>query len=209
MKIRVKLIWVLLFSLPLLTHANYERQAFDTSASLGLRWKSLILGAREKGASFIPQLNRAATSRDWFMRNAALIAMSETDLNKSYALARKLLKDDALVVRSAAVKALENSSHAEDRLALIGALQDKRNIRHGKSLWIRPQIVKILSRRPDKGEIKTYLGLLKENDPSINPLAIDALEKISPQLSAKNAGVRMKRSALLRHYQSVDTSLSL
>ena len=77
--------------------------AFDQKAELRLRWKALMSLALIGREESLPELELAASSPDWFMRDAALKAMVRVSPDAARTWARRFLSDPALVVRTTAV----------------------------------------------------------------------------------------------------------
>ncbi len=122
---------------------------------------------------------KAADSKEWFMRNAALVAVNNISSLEGEKLAQKLISDKALVVRSAAVEVLQNSKDQEIRNTLWVELNKDYNFKKKQSLWIRPQIVKILAKTPKDAEMRDFMKLLDDKDLEVHPAAVAGLEKLT------------------------------
>jgi HEAT repeat protein len=153
--------------------------AFSEEQSMTMRWKALVSLADMTSDRALPLLKKAGESSKWFMRNAALVAMEETHPLQAEILARKLLKDKALVVRSAAVQTLKKFSSPENRDLLWSELDEKYNYRKETSLWIRPQILEVLGQKPESRELKIFARLLKDKDVRMGVAAVRGLENIT------------------------------
>lgn len=167
---------------PLLTEDQklaLRKIAFNGDAELQVRWRALILAARLLGSKVKVDIDLASRSHEWFMRSAAMMAASEISNEDGAVLARKLVHDKALVVRSAAVDILGSTGEPSDRAILWNIIRDPINVRKGQSLWIRSQSLQILAKSPLKSEVSQYIYLLKENDIELQAIAIQALEKAS------------------------------
>ena len=127
---------------------NFLAVAFNEEQSMALRWRALMAAAEAGQEKAIPELIKASNHNQWFMRNAALIAMSELNPSEGIKLAQKLIKDKALVVRSAAVEVLEKNMNSEVRELLWAELNQSYNFKKEQSLWVRHQIVSALAARP-------------------------------------------------------------
>ena len=116
--------------------------AFDTNNNMDVRWNSLSLAAHLEPQKAEALAARAIKADEWFMRNAGLVVLSAMGSEQLKGQSLKLLKDPALVVRSAAVEGLAPmaSGDSEVRKALWAELFEARNFRKGQSLWIRKQI---------------------------------------------------------------------
>lgn len=156
-----------------------RRIAFNKKADLQIRWRALVLATRLLGGEMRTDIHTASKSSDWFMRSAAMMAASEISTEEAALLARRMIKDKALVVRSAAVDILGSTGEDSDRELLWHIIKDPINLRKGQSLWIRSQALQLLAKSPQKKEISQYVELLRESDLELQAIAIHALEKTS------------------------------
>lgn len=120
----------------------------DETQSLIVRWQSIISLATEFPDRSGEELNRLIQNPLWFLRNAALLGLEKSRPQEALAAARKLLVDKALVVRSAAVQVLSGNLQVQTRDLLWQELFKNYNYRGSQSLWIRAQIVRVLSQNP-------------------------------------------------------------
>ena len=165
--------------------------AFDKKSPLTERWKSLTALGRLKPQS--PALENAVQHRDWFMRNAGLLAMSHGPKKRTLKWSRKLLDDPALVVRTAAVKMIRSLNGKELENLLWEKLRSKENFKSGESLWIRKHIVETLGDFSKPGYEARFVRLLNDKDPRVHQSAINALEKITnSRLKGKTTAKRRK-----------------
>ncbi|MNK12078.1 hypothetical protein D3C87_301350 [compost metagenome] len=153
--------------------------AFSEKQPMTVRWKALMAAAESRRGKATTDLMRAGDHSEWFMRNAALVALAEVNPEKAHALATKLIKDKALVVRSAAVETLRKNETPEVRDLLWEELSQSYNFKKKESLWIRPQIVEVLAAKPQGHEIKIFASLLSDKDQRVQVPAIRGLEKIT------------------------------
>jgi len=175
-------------------YSNFISLAFNDAQPMSLRWRALMAAAEARGAKSTPDLLKAGENRQWYMRNAALVALSEVNPAQATKLAQKLLKDKALVVRAAAVGALEKSPTLEVRDLLWDELNQAYNFKNKQSLWIRYQIVGVLAQKPLDHEIKLFAGLLSDNDARVQLPAVRGLEKLT---GVRLGEGRLKQSALV------------
>jgi HEAT repeat protein len=150
----------------------------DPKESINLRWKSLIVLCKKISNDCVKDINSTLSSGDWFMRSAALEAAKVISVHEAKRVARKLLDDKALVVRSAALDALAQNLSLEDRHLVWTTLTDSKNLRKGKSLWIRGQALEVLARSPQKNEAKQFSKILNDKDDSLHPMARNAINLI-------------------------------
>lgn len=160
-------------------YPQFLELAFDKQQSMSLRWKALMAASDAKGVLALKDILKAADSKEWFMRNAALVAVNSISVAEGEKLAQRLISDKALVVRSAAVQMLENSKDRDVRNTLWVELNKDYNFKKQQSLWIRPQIVKILAKSPKDFELKDFVRLLDDKDMQVQPAAVAGLEKLT------------------------------
>ncbi|HVK62311.1 MAG TPA: HEAT repeat domain-containing protein [Bdellovibrionales bacterium] len=166
-------------------YRNLVALMFDDAASMDVRWKAVTAAARVGGVESKPELERALKSKEWFMRNAALVAMAPLDRKETVTWARKLLSDKALVVRMAAVDAIRKSRDTASVPLLWEKLDAKENFRGSHSLFIRHRIAETLAVMETPGREAKFVALLKDKDPSLHPFAISALERLTKQTFGK------------------------
>lgn len=159
--------------------SKLKQRAFDREQGLSVRWKALVLAAKIGGSSMSAELKEASRSSEWYMRSASLAAAGQISFTESLVLARKLVNDKALVVRSAAVDVLGESDDIKDREILWKVIDDNKNKRKGQSLWIRTQALNWLIKQPSRKDIPNLIRILKEDDNEMSVIAITGLEKIS------------------------------
>ncbi len=153
--------------------------AFDESRSMALRWKALMSAADARGKGSTVDILKAAKSHQWYMRNAALVALQEVNQPEAEKLALELISDKALVVRSAAMDVLGHSSSFEARETLWSELDKDYNFKKKQSLWIRNQIVEALAKKPLDKERLQFTALLKDSDERVQMASIQGLEKLT------------------------------
>jgi HEAT repeat protein len=153
--------------------------AFSDAQSMSVRWRALTAAAESRREKATGDLVKAGGDKTWYMRNAALVALQEVNPSEGEVLAKKLLKDKALVVRSAAVTALEKSTNQDTRELLWDELNQGYNFKNTQSLWIRQQIVGVLGKKPLDREIKIFAQLLSDKDAQVQGNAIIGLQKLT------------------------------
>jgi hypothetical protein len=156
-----------------------KQRAFDREQALSIRWKALVLAAKIGGSSMSAEVRESSRSSEWYMRSASLTAAAQISVTEALSLARKLVNDKALVVRSAAVDILGESEVLKDREILWKVIEDTKNKRKGQSLWIRTQALNWLIKQPSRKDIPNFIRILKEDDSEMNLLSVMGLEKIS------------------------------
>jgi hypothetical protein len=160
-------------------YKDYIAVAFSETQSMRLRWKALMMAAETRREKATDDLLKASTHKQWFMRNASLVALAEFNDGEAQKLAKKLLKDKALVVRSAAVEVLQKSARPEVRDLLWEELAQSYNYRNKESLWIRAQIVDALASKPSDHELKMFTKLIQDKDQRVQFAAVAGMEKLT------------------------------
>lgn len=164
-----------------------------------MRWKALTLAAYLGRDKALPELEAALKSPEWFMRNAALVAMQTYHPAKAPKAAEALIKDKALVVRSAAVEVLGTVKNRKTRDLLWEEMDAGYNFRKKQGLWIRSQILSKLSESPEAKESSLFIQALKDKDSRMHRPAIAALEKLtSTQLGKPKTKMAEKRELWLQ-----------
>ncbi|MBS1972041.1 MAG: HEAT repeat domain-containing protein [Bdellovibrionales bacterium] len=153
--------------------------AFAEDQSMRLRWRALMMAAEGRREKSTPDLLKASVHKQWFMRNAALVALAEVNDPEAQKLAKKLLKDKALVVRSAAVDVLQKSPRPEVRDLLWEEMNQKYNFRNQESLWIRSQIVEAMAQKPADHELKLFTKFLNDKDARVQAASVGGMEKLT------------------------------
>lgn len=164
-----------------------SKMAFEERYHIKDRWRAIHTLAAAKGKLAKKSLLKASKSEDWFMRDAAMKLSSEYYPKFSKRLAKKLLNDPSLIVRTSAVKSIHKLEDVSAIDNLWEALNDKINFRKGKSLWIRKHIVSALADFEMKSEnvsqkkLANFIKLLKDTDKGVQMASIKALSKLTKQ----------------------------
>ncbi len=189
-------------------YRNLVGLMFNESLPMEVRWRAVTASGRIAGSLAKPELKRAFQSHDWYMRNAALVSMAHIDRATATDWARRLLSDKSLVVRTAAVSTL-SEFHDEASAALLWEkLYSKENFRGKQSLFIRRHIVEALARLKPKGSESQFVEVLADNDQTLHPAAIHALEAMTTKQIGKTTDpLNVKRAQWQRWWK--DRSLTL
>lgn len=153
--------------------------AFSDTQPMSMRWKALIAMGEARGEEATVDLLKAGKHAQWFMRNAALVSLETANPKEAEKLALTLIKDKALVVRSAAVETLRKNVSSETRDLLWEELNQQYNFKNNQSLWIRPQIVEVLAQNPQNHEFRIFKELLTDRDSRVQLPAVHGLEKLT------------------------------
>lgn len=174
--------------------------AFADDQSMRIRWRALMVAAETYGVKSTQDLLKAAQHKEWFMRNASLVALAEVNREQAERLALKLVKDKALVVRSAAVDILQKSVAPSTRDILWEELDQKYNFRNQQSLWIRSQIVEALASHPVDHELRIFGKLMVDGDVRVQSAAVMGLEKLTGTKLGESKMPREKVISLWQKY---------
>ena len=165
--------------------SSYIDIASNKNLDMNSRWRALIKAGDsyhdELTTSQIQQIKIFTSNKDWYMRNASLIALSKVDSNQAVVEAKKLLNDKSLVVRSAAVDILSEKLTLENKKILVEEFNKPYNFHKNRSLWIRKQILERLIAFADVKDRHFFVKGLFDSDLEIAKLSGKVLEKITGQ----------------------------
>ncbi len=147
--------------------------------TLSIRWQALVKAAEVAHFQQISEIKKFARHKDWYMRNAALVALEKINVNHAMEEAQLLLKDKALVVRSAAVDVIARRYTIQNRDLLVAELNQPYNFKKKNSLWIRPQIFNIIAAKAQTDDRTFFTKYLFDSDPKIAKTAVATLERIT------------------------------
>ncbi len=164
------------------------------------RWKALTLASALKSEQVLPELELSLQAPEWFMRNAALLSLEKYHPKRAKTAAVALLKDKALVVRSAAVQVLAKQMDAKTRDLFWEELNSPKNFRRKQSLWIRSQMLSSLAQNPESHETAMFLKSLQESDVKIQASAVKAMEKLTKSTlgAKKDLAIGAKRELWIK-----------
>ncbi len=160
-----------------------------------IKWKSLISMARLHPKKAQSHIQQAAQNGNWFLKNAALIAMETIDSSQALAWAEQFLNHSSLVLRTASVELIRRQKAIQYKNILWQKLKDKKNFRNGKSLWIRYTILQTLSEFSQIVDVPRFKGLLQEKDPRIISIAQRVLSRLAPYEYLKREKQMIGRSS--------------
>jgi HEAT repeats len=161
------------------TFETQYKIAKQSSLPMSVRWKALLSAAEVANGDQFPKLLTFAKDKDWYMRNALLVALEKIDSDLVYDKAKDLLSDKALVVRSAAIEILSKTNDREIRQLFSKEMSKNYNFNGKSSLWVRAQMMKYLVEKPDEGEMGYFVQLIHDKDPKVAQLSMQALEKLT------------------------------
>ena len=164
-------------SLP--TNRDLASIAFNKDLTVKTRWRALMALAVTQEERSLIHLERAVRSRDWFMRNAGIIAMNQIAPEKALTWARRMIHDPALVVRTTVVLVFQKRGQIADIDLLWRELDNKINFKRGESLWIRRHIVTTLATLSSPSDAFKFLKLLDDSDQRVRKASVMALESLT------------------------------
>lgn len=183
-------------------YRNLVKIMFSAAESMDMRWRAVIAVGRLGGVLSLPEIERALRGREWFMRNAGLVAIAQISGVEARQWARQLLSDRALVVRAAAVDTLERLNDRDSSQLLWSKLYARENYMGEQSLFIRRRIVEVLARFEGKGREGKFIEILADKDESLHAPAISALERITENsLGKANEPLRFRRAQWQRWWK--------
>lgn len=153
--------------------------AKNTNLPMSSRWKALLRASELANGDQLSKVMAFSKDKDWFMRNALLVALDKMGTDIVYDRAKEFVTDKSLVVRSAAADILIRLNNSEVRKIFSEELSKKYNFNGSASLWIRPQMLAHLVENPTAEERGFFVQFLYEKDPQMSSLGAQALEKIT------------------------------
>jgi len=146
---------------------------------MSMRWQALVNAADLASFSQIEEIKDFAKNKDWYMRNAALVALDKINVNHAVEEAQILLKDKALVVRSAAVDILSKRYTRENRNLMAVELSKPYNFAGKQSLWIRSKIFNVIAAKASIDDRAFFAKYLFDHDEKIAGAAAMTLERLT------------------------------
>jgi len=162
-----------------MTFTTQFARANNQALPMTQRWDAVVKATELANSSQIKEILDLSKNKDWFMRNAMLVALDKLGNDIVYDKATVLVSDKALVVRSAAVDILTRLNNRKTREVLAKELTKNYNFIGKKSLWIRGQIMRGLVKNPYQSERDYFARLLFDQDDEISNMSMVALEKIT------------------------------
>lgn len=153
--------------------------ASNSKLRMSSRWGALIQAAKVASFEQLEQIRKFSESKEWYMRNAALVALSKISQNAAMTEAKKLLYDKSLVVRSAAVEIIGTHMNVENKSILATEMTKAYNFHKSSSLWIRKQIVEKMSEGADITDRDFFVRGLFDSDKEIAQMSAKILSIIT------------------------------
>ena len=161
------------------TFISEYKKAVNVALPMSQRWAALQKASVQASGDEFFKVMAFGDDKDWFMRNASLVALDKSGSDMVYDQAKKLVTDKALVVRSAAADILMRLNNDSVKKIFAAELEKKYNFNGRSSLWIRKQMMTHLIKNPSATERDFYVRYLNDQDPEIAVLSTRALEKIT------------------------------
>ncbi len=178
--------------------------AFNKDLTVKTRWRALMALAVTQEEKSLIHLEKAVRSKDWFMRNAGIIAMNQIAPETALTWARRMIHDPALVVRTTVVLVFQKRGQIADRDLLWRELNNKINFKRGESLWIRHHIVTTLATLSSPVDAPKFLKLLDDADQRVRKASVMALESLTGnEPSYKGNSLTQK----IVHWKNYDAAL--
>lgn len=152
--------------------------AKNKNLTFSKRWKSIVLAGHIQKENSLGDFQKLIKNSEWFVKNAVLVTIQDFKHPEKLNIAKSLIHDSSLVVRSAAVDLLIKSGVDQNRDILWEVFFSKENIKKNKSLWIRNQVLRALSQMPKKYETKMFQKAKLENDQMLSDIANQGISKI-------------------------------
>ncbi len=153
--------------------------AKNAKLAMSARWQALVKAAQVANFNQIAEIKKFSSSKEWYMRNATLVALEKINVNHAIDEAQVLLKDKALVVRSAAVDVLASRYNRENRNLLAEELSKPYNFSRKQSLWIRSKIFNVIAAKASADDRSFLTKYLFDTDEKIVRQAVASLERLT------------------------------
>lgn len=158
---------------------EHYKLAKNPALSMATRWRALLQASDVAEGAELNKILSFTKDKDWYMRNAALVALDKMGTDLVYDKAKELMSDKALVVRSAAADILMRLQNSDIRRIFSKELAKNYNFNGKSSLWIRPQMMRYLTQKPQADERGFFVQYLHDRDPVVAAMSVDALEKLT------------------------------
>ncbi len=159
--------------------------AENEKLGMSSRWSALIKAAKVAKLEQVDhpekleQIRKFSESKEWYMRNASLVALNKISPLIAMREAKKLIYDKSLVVRSAAVEIISTNLSEENKTILASEMTKAYNFHKTSSLWIRKQIVEKMSLAASLSDRDFFIKGLFDSDSEIAHMSARILSKIT------------------------------
>ena len=169
-------------------------RAKNEKLTMNERWSALLQASNFASRTEVSEIQKFAQSKEWYLRNAALVALKRINPELAQQEAVKLLSDKALVVRSAAVEVVAEKMTDRNKTALVSELNKAYNFNRNSSLWIRKQILEKVAAIATAKDQNLFVKTLFDQDKKISELSANTLEKLTGKKIARNKFVQNWRA---------------
>lgn len=159
--------------------SNHLLTASNVKLNMNSRWSSLLKAAELADKEQLEEVKKFTSDKEWYMRNAALVALNKVNRDAAIGEGRKLLTDKSLVVRSAAVEIVSQRMNLENKKALVEEIDKAYNFNKKSSLWIRLQIMEKVAEVAGSSDREFFVKGLFDADTKIASLSAHTLGKIT------------------------------
>lgn len=181
--------------------SELKRISANKKMSLQARWRAILALGEIYPQESLPVLEKFMKSREWFVRNSSILAMAKASRERGLFWAEKMLFDKALVVRTAAVKVIDDLDGISLSPVLWQQLNSSLNYKNGQSLWVRRYMVRTLGKFAHKGQAVKFAHLLNDKDPRVHLETIKVLQSLTGKNFEAKKSIKAKRLAWLKHYK--------
>ncbi len=151
----------------------------NQSASMETRWAAVINSIQLAQADDFKKINHLAEDKEWYIRNAVLVGLDQSGSDMVYDIAKKLITDKSLVIRSAAADILMRLNNDDIKKIFSTEIEKKYNYSGSNSLWIRAQMMEHLAKNPNQTEKSFFIKYLHDNDSQLAFISTKALSKLT------------------------------
>jgi HEAT repeat protein len=151
----------------------------NTDNSMNARWQALMSATQMASDEQLMAIKQLAKSNEWYIRNAVMVALKDRSQSLALEVARQLVTDKALVVRSAAVDILAQDWSDEVKNIFVTEVNKPYNFNKQSSLWIRKQMVEKISEKSSFLDKEFFEKMSQDSDKEIAQMSRSVLEKIS------------------------------
>lgn len=151
----------------------------DEKLDYSLRWKAVSLYGFKEQKKSLDYLVKLTKRDEWFLRNAAFLTIQSLDSKLALKVSKDLIKDKALIVRSAVVDFLSLNVTEEVKKIFWTELENPINYRQNQSLWVRSQMMSVLAKHSHLDDLENFKKYIKDKDSEVSKTSVQALLKIS------------------------------
>lgn len=160
-------------------------RANNEKLTMNERWTALLNASNIARGTEVNEIKKFAENKEWYLRNASLVALKRINPSLAEQEAMKLLSDKALVVRSAAVEIVSEKMTDQNKMALVEQLDKAYNFNRNSSLWIRKQILEKIANVATSKDQAIFVKNLFDQDRKISELSANTLEKLTGKKMAR------------------------